>query len=74
MFLTKEKSMVGKLYYFTSYVESRDRTNPTYNSTNFKYNNALHFSGSENNGKLLLLINIITYYKQLVKSQLKHCS
>ena len=40
MFLTKAKIMVGKLYYFTSYVESRDMTNPTYNSTNFKYNNA----------------------------------
>lgn len=60
MFLTK-RNTIRKLYFFTSYVESSDMTNTFYNNTDFKYNDALHFSDAENNGKLMPLINIITY-------------
>lgn len=61
MFLTKQSSTIGKLHFFTSYIESSGMTGTISNSTNFEYNDALHFSGTEDNGRPMLLINIITY-------------
>lgn len=59
--VSDKRNTIGQLHLLTSYAESCDMTSIISNSTNFKYNDVLHLHGAENNGKLLLLINIITY-------------